>query len=385
MNHRLKISPQIILISIVSLCLTITSCRSWYQNVNQNPAKAPVTEQSETRLTLQNVTLEQSNEKGEIIWKLKSNTVTYSQDNQEAKLEKVIGNLFQDGKLILKVQADQGLVEKNGENIFLKQNILVTDQRNGATFQGDEAEWKPEESLLFVRHNLKATHPTLEASAEEGTYNSREETIELKGKIVATSKDPKLQIKTELMTWLIEDSKIISNTKIQLDRYENNSITDRLFANKGEIELKNKLILLRENIELKSVEPPLQVATNMALWNYKHRQIKFEQPVTILHLEDKTNVTGNQGQIDLAKNLTHLWGGVIGLSPSNQAKLTANELRWQMGTQVMEAQGNVTYQQPDPPLNLTGPKAVGRLHDNSIVVTSSPTERVVTRIIPEEN
>jgi lipopolysaccharide export system protein LptA len=73
------------------------------------------------------------------------------------------------------------------------------------------------------------------------------------------------------------------------------------------------------------------------------------------------------------------------LSPSNQAKLTANEVRWQMSNQVMEAQGNVVYQQPDPPLNLTGPRAVGRLHDNSVVVSSSPTERAVTKIIPEGN
>jgi LPS export ABC transporter protein LptC len=178
MTHSFKNYSQIALALIFSLSLTITSCKSSTQNVSQTTEEPPVTEQLETRLTFQNVTLEQSDEAGQVIWKIRSNTVTYTQDNQQAELEKVIGNIFQDGKLIFKIQADQGLVEKNGEDIILKKNILVTDQRNGATFQGDEAEWKPKEELLFVRNNLKANHRTLEASAKEGQYNSREETIQ---------------------------------------------------------------------------------------------------------------------------------------------------------------------------------------------------------------
>jgi hypothetical protein len=57
-------------------------------------------------------------------------------------------------------------------------------------------------------------------------------------------------------------------------------------------------------------------------------------------------------------------------------------MMWEIPTQKLQASGNVIYQQVNPPFNTTGPTAVGRLQDQSIVVTGSAGTRVVTEIIP---
>jgi hypothetical protein len=57
-------------------------------------------------------------------------------------------------------------------------------------------------------------------------------------------------------------------------------------------------------------------------------------------------------------------------------------MAWEIQTQKIQASGNVIYKQVNPPFNVTGPTAVGKLQDQSIVVSSEPGKRVVTEIIP---
>ena len=71
-----------------------------------------------------------------------------------------------------------------------------------------------------------------------------------------------------------------------------------------------------------------------------------------------------------------------GESDRNKATLYSNELVWNITSKIVDARGNVIYSQIDPELNLTGYKALGKLDDNSIVVTGNNGKRVVTNIIP---
>jgi lipopolysaccharide export system protein LptC len=291
--------------------------------------------------------------------------------------------LFQDGKIVLQVSADSGEIQENGEKVFLKGQITATDTRNGAVFRGDELEWHPKADLLIVRNNLKGSHPQLQASAKEGRYFSRKQQMELFGQVAAISKDPDLQMKTEHMLWQIKEQMVIGDKRIQIERYKAKTITERVEADKSQVNLKTKVATLQQNVQLTSIEPPLLMSSNSAVWNLNTETVVSDQPVRIVHQKENVILTANQGIVDLQRKVANLTGGVQGVGSRNQAKLYANQLTWDIPTQNVQASGNVMYQQVNPPFNTTGPTAVGKLQDQTIVVSSGGAgNRVVTEIIP---
>ncbi|MEM8779537.1 MAG: LPS export ABC transporter periplasmic protein LptC [Cyanobacteria bacterium P01_G01_bin.49] len=369
---------------VLLLLLSLIACQSGKQESKNTENQLETRE--ETNLSLNNATLEQSNAEGELLWKIQVNEAKYSPDRKKAQLDAVKGNIFQDGKVVLQIKADYGEIYKDGAEIFLKENIVAVDPRNKAVIRSNEVEWRPQESLLMVRQDLKGSHPQLEVSAKEGKYNTREQQLELIGKIIGTSEEKSLQLKTEHLIWEVPKQTIIGDRLLNLTKFQDKVITDHLVANRATIRLDKEQVLIKENIEFKSVKPPVQVATNEVLWHYNTRQVySNKQPVKLIQYEDNVTVTGNDAHVDLAQNIAYLKGNVQGSSATNQAKLYANNLTWNMVSQTVEALGNVIYEQTEnPKFNLTGEKAVGTITDNNIVVTNSNRqERVVTEIFPE--
>jgi LPS export ABC transporter protein LptC len=337
---------------------------------------------SETRLTLNDAILEQADDIGRSLWKIKAEKSIYSKDRETANLENITGNLFQDGKIVLQISAKEGEVQKNGEVVFLKKDIIARDPRNNAVVEGDEVEWHPKQNLLIIKKNLIGNHPNMVVSATEGKYNTRTERLELQGKVVATAKEQKLQLKTEELFWEVTKDKIIADRPLQITRYQGQIVTDRINADRGFVTLKNNTAHLKQNVELKSLKPLTQIATNSLQWNYETRIAICNEPVRVVNSQDKITVTGNRGEVDLQKEIAKFQGGVKGVSIENQSKLYSNNLTWKIKTQIVEAMGNVIYDRVNPKLNLTGDKAVGKLQDNSVVVTSNDRQRVITNIIP---
>lgn len=369
-----------------TLCLlTITplsACQSNSQTARKLEQDTAATD-IEGSLVFNNVTLDQVDEEGRPLWQVKAKKATYIKDKKIALIEQPTGDLFQDGKLVLQVSADSGEVQEDGEKVLLKGQITATDTRNGAVFKGDELEWLPKEDLLVVRNNLTSRHPEqIEASANEGRYFTRKQEVELQGSVKALSKDPNLQIKTEQLVWKIQDKKVQTDQRTRIERYKDKQVTDQVEADKSELNLNTKIATLQQNVQLTSVDPPVLISSNSAIWNFNTQVVLCDQPVRIVHQKDNVIITANQGQIDLEKNVANLTGGVQGIGSRNQAELYANQLRWEISTQDIQASGNVTYRQVDPPFNVTGATAVGKLQDQSIIVSSGAGNRVVTEIIP---
>jgi lipopolysaccharide export system protein LptC len=206
--------------------------------------------------------------------------------------------------------------------------------------------------------------------------------MELFGQVAALSKDPDLQMKTEHLIWQVKEQIVMGDKRIQMERYKGKIVTDRVEADKSQLNQKTKIAILKQNVQLTSIDPPLLMSSNSAVWNINAQTVWSDQPVRIFHQKENVVLTANQGQVDLQRKVANLTGGVQGISSRNQAKLFANQLAWDIPTQNMQASGNVIYQQVNPPLTTTGPTAVGKLQDQSIVVTSAPGKRVVTEIIP---
>jgi len=337
----------------------------------------------EGTLVFNNVTLEQADEKGRPLWKVKAKQAIYTKDKKLGRIDQPTGDLYQDGQIVLKASADSGEILENGQIVFLKGKVTATDTRNGAVFNGDELEWRPKEDLLVVRNNLKGSHPQLQATGKEGRYFSRKQQLELIGQVAAISKDPDLQMKTEHLFWQIKEKQVNGDKRIQIERYKDKTVTDRVEADKSEVNLQTKIAILKQNVQVTSAEPPVLMSTNSAVWNINARTVVSEQPVKIVHQKEEVVMTANQGQVDLEKKVANLTGGVQGFGSRNQAKLYSNQLIWDIPTQNVQASGNVVYQQINPPFNLKGATAVGKLQDQSIVVNSGGSgNRVVTEIIP---
>lgn len=366
-----------------ALLITLSACEQ--PNQLENTLKDVSTNSElEGRLVLQNSTLEQSDNEGNKLWKLQAKRAIYNDNQEIATLEDLKGHLFRDGEIVLQVTGKKGEILEEGQKIFLRENIVATDPRNGAVIRGDEIEWIPAEDTLVIKNKITGEHPQIRTSAQEGRYLTDKQRLELKGEVTATTKEPPLQLKTEQLLWEIEQKKVNGTEKIQIDRYEKNTITDRVVAERWDVNLATKIATLTNNVELKSLAPRLQIATNSAIWNAQLRTVSSDKPVQIVHNEEKITLTANAGFVDLKEEVVRLQGGVKGLSLSNQGNLYADKLTWEVPTQIVRAKGNVIYRQVDPPFNLKGVEAVGRLQDESIVVNGGGTGgRVVTEIIPE--
>ncbi len=364
------------------LCLSVVACQA-EPEAETSQDNYPNRE-IEQGLVLYNATLEQSNAEGETLWKLSAKKVVYTQDKKIAKLENITGNLFRKEELILQISAKKGEVKRDGQEIFLQEDILAKDPRNEAELRGDEVEWRPEENILIVRQNLKGNHAKLTASAQEGKYYAQEQRLELSGKILATTKNPPLQMKTEHLYWNIAQGKIIGDHYLEMIRYQDNLITDKLTTDRAEVDLNTNTALIKGNIEYKSLKPPLQAATDVALWQYKQRIVQGNRPIKLIQTEDNMTLTANQAKVDLDKKMAYLDQGVYGEAAQDEVKIYADDLVWNIDTEEVEATGNVYYQQINPEFNLTGVKALGKLKEKSVVVTGDYQTKVVTEIYPQE-
>jgi len=363
----------------VMLLFTLLSCGDQNSTVEQRAQDTSAVQDIERNLTFNDVTLEQADAQGRPIWIVKAKQATYSKDRRVAQVENPIGDLFQDGKSVYQITAKEGEIEQDGEQLFLKGQIVATDPRNNLVLRGNELEWRPKEDLLIVRNQLTGSHPQVQAVAQEARVFSRTGRIELQGKVEANTSDPALQMRTEHLIWQIREQKLIGDRPLQIDRYKDKKITDRATANQGEVDLKTKIATMKQNAQLALLDPPMQVTSNSMIWNMNTEMVTTDQPVRLVNRQRQITVTANQGRMDVQKEVAYLNGDVNGIGQRGQS-LKSKALTWYLPSQLMEANGDVFYRQVDPAVSFKGQKAVGNLQEQNIVVSGG---RVLTEIIPQ--
>ena len=358
-------------LSVKNLLLTMLvfglfSCASNSQTTTADDLPS----RSDTQLVLNNAILEQSNKQENTVWKIKAKSIVYTEDKQKAILETVTGNLWQGDEIILKISAESGEVVDNGDVIFLKDNIVATATQNGTVVRSNNIEWRPQENTLIVSDNLSAVNTEMEVVAKSGKYHTDREQLELETEVIATVFEPALQLTSDRLTWNIPLDLAIIPSNLEIVRYqEDETISDRVVAERAKIELTKKIATLTDNIELVSLDPKLQIATNSLSWNYERRIGIAEQPIQIIDRDRQLDITGNRGEINFPEQIARLSGGVKGLNTKDVARLYARELVWNLDTEIVEANGSVAYQQTKPQVNLTGEKAVGNIAEQNIVVS----------------
>lgn len=361
------------------LLIGIVGCQKSAPPASQKPKKRE--NRVDTQLVLNNAILEQSNKQDNTVWKIKADNVVYSEDKQTATLDKVVGNLRQNGIIILKISAKTGEIRDNGNLIVLNQEIIASDPRNNSIINSDAVEWRPQENLLLIKEKLNGTHPNLKVTAQSGKYFTDIERLDIEGNVVAITNQPSLQLKSDRLEWSIAQNEIESPGAVELIRYSpEQTITDQLVSDRAQVNLTSKIANLYKNIDLITINPPLQIATDFFSWNFEQRSGKTDQPIQILDRDRQISLTGNKGEINLQQQLAKLQDGVRGINQQEKSELYARQVIWQIDASQVEATGNVIYEQADPQARLIGEKAVGTLNDNNIVVTSDGKKQVTTVI-----
>ncbi|WP_017315767.1 LPS export ABC transporter periplasmic protein LptC [Mastigocladopsis repens] len=383
-NFPHSFTPRLL---FLTLCLTIglAACGgSKNQVVTKTPSESPSPLNKENNLTFFDVTLEQADEVGRPIWRVKAKQAKYTKEKQIGEAESPYGELYQDGKVVYQVQAQKADIEQDGKQLFLKGKIIATDPRNGVVLRGNELEWRPKEDLLIVRNQLNGTHKQLQAVATEARVTTRQQRIEFSGGVVANSSEPQLQMRTEHLIWRIKEEKLIGDRPLQIDHYKNNQITDRGKGDAAEVNLKTKIATVTKNGQMELLDPPVQIASNSMSWNLNTETVTTNSPVRVFHRAENTTVSANQGEMKIAQKTIYLTGNVYSVGQRRQT-LRSKTLTWYLDKKLVEAEGDVVYRQVDPPLAFTGEKASGNLQGETIVVTGGNSgNKVVTEIIPQE-
>jgi LPS export ABC transporter protein LptC len=338
-------------------------------------------------LTFNNVTLEQADDKGQLWWKVKAVKATYKKDQEMATVEQPEGELFQDGKAIFKLKGTKAEIIQDGKSIKLRGPIIATDLRDGTQIQGKEIEWQPSTDRLLVREQFVAQHKKIKLVGEEGRFSSRKREAEILGKVVVEVKEPRLRMQTKQLTWWLDQQRLASQQPIQINRIENGKVTDQAAAKQGSYQLKEQIATLKNDANVFIPAQNLQAKGNELVWNLRQKLVSATQPITFINAAQQVTLSGDRGQFDITKKLATLTGNVRGLSLLKQASISADNLIWFLTTQSFEATGNVNYQQTNPPVNLIGTKAAGKIQNQQVEITGGPEadNRVVTEIVPNFN
>ncbi len=333
-------------------------------------------------LSFNNVILEQADDAGKLLWKIKAAQASYSKDQKNAAVKKPEGEFFQDGKAVFKLIAEQAEVIQDGKSIQVKGQIVATDLRDGTILKGNEIEWKPAEDLLVVRNKFTGTQKTMTIAGDEGKFLSRKREADITGKVVTLdAKDQNLKVQTTQLKWFLDKQVIIADKPLQIDRTPKDKPADKATADKGNVDFKAKVAKLSQNAKVFSGAQNVNMTGNELVWETDKQQISSPQPLTIVG--PQINLAANTGRLDLPKQQAFLNGNVHGTAP-NQAAIAADAVTWNLTTQAFTANGNVTYHQPSPLVNLVGTQASGTMLDQQVTVTGGPEgdNRVVTEIVP---
>ena len=370
----------------LSLCLGLwLSACSNPSTPNQSKTNTSSPKEDETKLTFFGVALEQFDETGRPIWKVKAKEAKYTTDKQMGQAQSPEGELYQDGKVVYQIKAEKADIKQDGKQLFLQGKIVATDPRNGIVFQGNELEWRPQEDLLIVRNQLNGSHKQLQATAQEAKVKTREQRVEFSGGVVAKSTDPQLQMRTEHLIWQIKDDKLFSDRSIQIERYQDNKISGRSQGNAAEINLKTQIAILQPQAKLELVNPLMQITSNSITWNIQKENITTNSPIRVFKAAENLTITANQGKMNIPENTVYLTGNVNAVGQRSQS-LKSNQLTWYLNKKLLEAKGNVIYHQIAPKLTFQGETAIGNLETENIVVKGGNSgQKVVTEIIPQEN
>ncbi|NEQ47137.1 MAG: LPS export ABC transporter periplasmic protein LptC [Leptolyngbya sp. SIOISBB] len=372
------------IIGFIAIAVGVRTCSptsSWLDNATDD------SEQIDPGLTLRDVTLEQQDDDGQLLWKVDADEVTYSANQEIANLVNPEGEFYQDGELLYRVKADTGIIRENGKLILLEDNIVATGIQNEMVLNGQSLEWQPDNQLMIIRNGLTGRHPQVRAQADEAYIYDAEKRMELLGNVIATTVtanpevEPWLKLQGETLQWRWDAETLDTDRPLRVERFENQEVTQVLTGQRSLVELAEERATLEENVQGQLLDIPMSLAAEKAVWEVNEQIIQAEQSVRVVNSEEQITVTSQRGQFLLEEEVAIFNQDVLAIAAQNNGRLSSNRLRWNLDDQTILAEGNVAYQQTDPQLTIRGARARGRIEAQTVLVDGG--DSVVTEIVPD--
>jgi lipopolysaccharide assembly outer membrane protein LptD (OstA) len=368
-------------------CLQLSAC-SWRAPQSSKSTSKPV----KGGVSFSDVVLAQTDMKGKLLWKFQAKGVTSGDGQQVAAAQSIKGQLFEAGKPVFDIAAEQGTVRQTTQQVSLQGKIQVTDRQRRVVFRGREAQWNPQAGQLMVRGGLMVTHPQLRLWANELKASKRGSVIQVKGSVVMetlASDDPKnsqrVRLKANQAVWNVEQQKFQAGTAsnngqqptVQIEQL--NPIWEKAVALAGEAnaDLKRGVVALRSPVRLTMGD--VMLTSRELTWETLAGRISTRELLQLQDPRRQVTVLANGGFVEQARNLVDLQGKVDVTGLKDRARLTSDRLLWNTKTERIEALGNVNYVQENPAFTLRGPRAVGKIEEQTLRISGGD---VVTEILP---
>jgi LPS export ABC transporter protein LptC len=368
---------------LLLVLLLFTGCRPNGTSAGNKLAEdAAAAEKLDSTLTFNNIVLEQPDDDGKPMWKVRAETTTYSPDKQVAKVTSPDGQIFQEGKAIYRVKAKRGEVRQKGKKMLLMGEATAIDMKNGAVLQGDEIEWQPQRNLLVIRKNIRANHPDLKMSGDQIQVETKKREVTLTGKTVAIATKQNLKLQAEKLIWKMEEKKVFSEKSAQVQKLVGNKVTDQANSDQAVVDLTAQTVQLNKNARVVRQDPGLVISSDTLLWQVEKEMLSSTTRISVLSQEKQVTLSADSGRMEMKPRIAYFDGNVNATGDSNQSQLRANRLVWQMQTQTVDAEGDVFYEQAaNPRMTLRGPRAVGKLENRVVVVSGG---RVNLQVVPDQ-
>ncbi len=287
-------------------------------------------------LTYQDITLTETLPDGRILWRLTATVAQFEADQTTARLEAVTGELFDEEGDSVRIRAEEGQVYPTERRLVLGAGVQMQASRYGIQMTADSVEWRADDNVLEAQDQVKLAYfdpfpeelPSgLELQSEQGSL------------------------------WRAEGSRLtfdFATEQLRLWRPEQQPI-QAYFQN-----------------------PALSLQALDLVWDPQTDQLRASEQVVIEDPERQLTLTAAQLISQISAQTLSLTGGAYVRGQQSDQQLWADRLDWLIGDPVIEATGNVRYQQPGQALTVTGSSGTFNRVANTVAVRGSTTTTQLT-------
>ena len=334
------------------------------------------------------VVLAQANSQGKLLWKFQAQGVTYGEGQQLARAQTLRGQLFEAGRLLFDLTAEKGTIRQTNQQVRLQGNIEVTDRQHGVVFRGQEVLWNGETGQLSVQKGLTVTHPKVQLWGNELLASKQGREVRIKNNVTVETRSEqsgvhRIRLRANQVLWRVDQQTLTAGTQgvntqpsVEIEQLKTVEKTTAL-AGEAQANLQTSLITLLSPARIQVGN--LALTSRTLVWDTRAQKLVANELLEMIDPVRQISILASRGTLEQTRNRVDLTGNVEVQGLHNHSALKAEQLLWDTQTQRIEANGNVSYAQASPKLTLRGPKAVGKMTDQTLRVSGGD---VVTEIIP---
>jgi LPS export ABC transporter protein LptC len=286
-------------------------------------------------LVFENVTLNRSDNDGNVLWEIRAKEVRYSRDRQYGRLIEPRGKLYNNQQeLAYEVSGRLGEIERNGDELKLRGDVRATDRQNKLLLKGAQADWFPKQDRLTVEGNpsdlnsmVEVEHPDVKITARQGTAFSDDRRIILRGEVDALSKDKQFSLQSERLVWQPAQDLLEAQGKVN-GRH-----------------LKEKLQLQAERL----------------VWRRKEQEVQAIGKAIATGQDEGIRLNADRLLWEMKPQIVQAIGQVRGEGRDPQVRLSADRAIWDRKRQEAQALGNAIVTSREPALQVQSDRLVWQM------------------------